>query len=238
MTQPSALDLARASALAYEDVATVRAAYPLADVTLLDRDDSQAYVIQSRQDTLVAFRGTQVTENFSVTDIIRNAKIRPVTWRPGLIPGGRVHRGYKEGSEAIADDLADAMKQSKGPHYYTGHSLGGAEATLARTRAPYPQLTVTFGAPKVGDEEFVASYRHIPLVRYVHGHDIAPKHARPWLGYRHGGILVELNRSGGLVTRPWRWYDELIIPILAGVAVGAFDHRIGEYIAKLEGAEI
>ena len=108
-------------------------------------------------------------------------------------------------------------------------------ATLARTLAWHPDLTVTFGSPKVGNREFVRAYTHIPLHRYSHGWDIAPKHPRPWLGYRHGGNFFKIGRDGTLKRRPWRWYDELIIP---GLVVGTFDHRIGEYVAKLDGAEV
>ena len=43
---PTPLVLARYSALAYEDLNTVQAALPGATVTLLDRDDTQAYVVE------------------------------------------------------------------------------------------------------------------------------------------------------------------------------------------------
>lgn len=233
---PSSLTLAQYSALAYEPLDTVQAALPKATITLLDHDDSQAYVIDTATETVVAFRGTQVTSGFSMTDIIRNAKVTPVRWRLGLWSGGLVHRGYKESVDAIADDLAKAVTQTKQPLIYTGHSLGGAMATLARTLAPRPDMTVTFGAPKVGNQEFVETHSHIHLERFVHGRDIAPKHARPWLGYRHGGSFIKIGRDGQITERPWRWYDELILPL--DLAVGTFDHRIGEYVAKLSGAEV
>lgn len=230
------LMLAQYSALAYESLETVQAALPKATITLLDRDDSQAYVIETDTETVVAFRGTQVTSGFSMTDIIRNAKVAQVRWRLGLRSGGRVHRGYKEAVDAIADDLAKAVIQAKQPLIYTGHSLGGAMATLARTLAPRPDMTVTFGAPKVGNREFVKTHSHIHLERFVHGRDIAPKHVRPWLGYRHGGNFTKIGRGGKITKRPWRWYDELILPF--DLTIGTFDHRIGEYVAKLRGAEM
>ena len=233
------LELARLSALAYEDLPTVIAARPMANVTLLDRNDSQAYVLRFPEYTVVAFRGTQVTDNFSMTDVIRNTKVTPVRWHPGLrLEGGHVHEGYKEGVDAIKSDLIKAVTRSKPPLIYTGHSLGGSMATLARTLSPKPYMTMTFGAPKVGDREFVNAYQDISLVRYSHASDIAPKYAPPWLGYRHGGSFVHLTRSGRRRVRPWLWTDELIIPVLSGLAIGTLDHRIGEYIAKLKGAEL
>jgi len=236
MTSVSALTLARYSQLAYESLEVVQAALPDAKVTLLDHDDSQAYVIETATETIVAFRGTQVTSGFSMTDVLRNAKVSLLPAALGT--GGKVHRGYREGLNAIADDLVQAMVDAKRPHYYTGHSAGGSIATVARTRAPYPDYTFTFGAPKVGDRQFVlANVRH-HLVRYVHAQDIAPKHARPWQGYRHGGVFRKIASDGTVTERSWRWRDELIIPFFRGIAVGAFDHRIGEYVAKLRGAEV
>ena len=227
------LQLAIYSQLAYEPLEAVQAALPEATVTLLDRDDSQAYVIKTATETIVAFRGTQ---GVSMTDLLRNAKVRMVPL--GIGQGGKVHRGYLEAADAIADELVVAMTDAARPRYYTGHSAGGSIATIARTRAPYPDFTFTFGAPKVGDRQFVQAHARHPLVRYVHARDIAPKHARPWLGYRHGGIFRHIARNGKVTERKWRWHDEVIIPFTRGLVIGALDHRIGEYVAKLDGAEV
>ena len=232
---PKALTLARYSALAYEDLETVQAALPWARVTLLARQGTEAYVIEEDAHTVVAFRGTQVTSGFSMTDIIRNAKLRLSPASHGS--RGKVHRGYKEGIDAIADDLANAMLDVAGkPRIFTGHSLGGAVATIARTRPPYADMTVTFGAPKVGNKLFVKYNERHPLIRYVHGRDIAPKHAPFWLGYRHGGKFRHISRGGKITEPAWGWHDDLILPF--GLTAGTFDHRIGEYIAKLNGAEV
>jgi len=226
--------LARYSQLAYEPPEIVKAALPEARVTFLDRDDSQAYVIETTHETVVAFRGTQVTRNFSMVDVLRNAKIAFVPL--GLSQNGKVHRGYKEAVDVTADELVQALTHVVRPIKYTGHSLGGSMATYARTLVPHPDMTVTFGAPKVGDREFVKAHSHIHLVRFVHGRDIAPKHARPWLGYRHGGNLIKIARGGQITERPWRWYDELILPF--DLTIGTFDHRVEEYVTKLRGAEV
>ncbi len=228
---PSPLTLARYSALAYKDLATVQAALPDARVTLLDRNDSQAYVLEFEDHTVVPFRGTQF---ISMTDVIRNAKVRMVPL--GIAQGGKVHRGYLEAVDAIADDLAQVMIDAKRPHYYIGHSAGGSAATIARTRQPYPDFTFTFGAPKVGDRTFVKAQARHHLIRYVHARDIAPKHARPWQGYRHGGVFMKIARDGKVTERKWRWYNDIILP--SSLTIGTLDHRIGEYVAKLHGAEV
>ena len=53
-TIKEALTLARYSQLAYESIEIVKAALPEAQITLLDRDDSQAYVIEDETGTVVA----------------------------------------------------------------------------------------------------------------------------------------------------------------------------------------
>ncbi len=232
---PSALELARYCQWAYEPLDVVQAAFPAARVTLLDRDDSQAYVIEmGYEGTVVAFRGTQVTSGFSMTDVIRNAKVRLVPL--GLGQGGEVHRGYKEAVDVIAGDLVQAVLDAPRPLVYTGHSMGGSMATYARTLAPHPDRTVTFGAPKVGDRQFVTAHDRHHLVRYVHACDIAPKHATIFQGYRHGGEFRKIARDGTVTARRWRWYDEVILP--SSLIIGALDHRIGEYVDKLRGAEV
>ena len=227
------LTLAIYSQLAYEPLVTVQAALPEAKVTLLDRDDSQAYVIETDIETVVAFRGTQVTSDFSMTDVLRNARIALV---PLGLSQGKVHAGYKEAVDVIANDLVEALVHAVRPFKYTGHSLGGSVATHARTRVPHPDMTVTFGAPKVGDRQFIQAHANIPLIRYSHARDIAPKYPHPWLGYRHGGEFRKISRDGKVTERRWRWYDELILP--GGLTIGTLDHRIGEYVTKLRGAEI
>lgn len=236
MIHSPALELVRYSALAYKDLATVKAACPGSTVALLEGGNTQAYVIETLENTVVSFRGTQVTENFSMGDVIQNTKIRPVDWQPGIKSNaGRVHRGYKEGVEAIWDDLAQVMRDTRPPHTYTGHSMGGVESTYARCLEPHPDFTITFGAPKIGDHDFVITTARHHLIRYVHARDIAPKHPIVLLGYRHGGKLRKISRDGKIVERSWRLRDEIIWPF--GITIGTLDHRIDEYQDKLRGVE-
>ena len=58
MDRKLAATLARYSELAYEPAHAVRAALPDANVIALDRDDTQAYVIETVTHVAVAFRGT------------------------------------------------------------------------------------------------------------------------------------------------------------------------------------
>jgi triacylglycerol lipase len=217
--------LARYSALAYERPAVVAAALPGAKITFIDRDDSQAYIIECDAHAAVAFRGTQVFSGFSGADIASNLWVRREPWDPG-----NVHRGYREAILDIAHEVKGVLHAPKRLLYFTGHSLGGALATLASTLPPGPTATYTFGAPRVGNAAFAAALRNV--FRIVHADDIAPKYPLP-LGYRHGGEAWHLAENGALVRSTSVW-DQVIVPFTGkGIAKGVLDHRVGEYVRKL-----
>ncbi len=229
MDRNLAARLARYSELAYARPEAVRAALPEAEVTFLDRDHTQAYIIETAPgvagETVVAFRGTQVFADPSLADMLSNLWFRRRPWDPG-----RVHRGYCEALLDIAQELKGPLYSGRRPLYFTGHSMGGALATLASTLAPGPSATYSFGAPRVGDGAFAA--RLTKLVRVVHGTDIAPRYPFP-LGYRHGGQAWHLSGEGTLrAGLPQGW--QLRLPLTpATFARAVLDHRIGEYARKL-----
>lgn len=227
MDKALALGLCSASARAYSD--------ELAPNEMrLDYDDTQAQITEHTDRLIVAFRGTQFTENMSWADIETNLKVLKVGW----IAGGYVHRGY---SEAIWDIWARLLPIVRGAHeagkevYYTGHSLGGVLATLASTLKPYPTATYTFGAPRCGNPTFVKTVR-APLYRIVNYNDIAPKYPLPYLhNMRHPGELWKLDGDGNLDRREWSfWGDQLIIPLTRkGLAYGTLMHSINNYLERM-----
>ena len=83
----------------------------------------------------------------------------------------------------------------------TGHSLGGALATLAAARHQADVLW-TFGAPRVGDALFARSLAGTAIGRVVNGNDpvpAVPPPGRPWR-FRHPGRPFLLR--GGTMLRP------------------------------------
>ncbi len=225
MDRELAATLAHYSELAYERPEAVATALPDAKLTFVDRDDSQAYVIETDAHTAVAFRGTQAFSGFSMADIASNLWIRRKPWPPG-----KVHRGYREAILDIAHEVKRALQAPKRPLYFTGHSMGGALATLASTLSPGPTATYTFGAPRVGNRAFATALRN--LFRIVHADDIAPKYPLP-LGYRHGGEAWRLSDDGAL-TKGASLFDQLIIPFTPkGITKGVLDHRVSVYARKL-----
>lgn len=120
-----------------------------------------------RRDTLFAvFRGT---ETGNVDDLLSNLLVDPVEWRPGMI----AHRGYGATFDELRRPLDEWLLEPRSRAIATGHSLGGALATLCSADFPAVEL-VTFGAPRVGSESLFFRQRQ-PVRRYVHCCDLVPR---------------------------------------------------------------
>lgn len=134
---------------------------------------------------------------------------------------GRVHRGFARELDSIEAGLASMARDHAAggkPLYITGHSAGGALATLAARRLHETgvpvRAAVVFSAPRVGDRRFAQSYP-IPLVRIEHRHDLIP----------HLPLPPSLARvvGGGLVDRVLGSFDWLA-PALHAYRLGKTEY--------------
>jgi hypothetical protein len=89
----------------------------------------------------------------------------------------------------------------------TGHSLGGAMATLASVRLASEGYTVravyTFGSPRVGDRAFRRKYR-LPNYRFVNDDDLVPHLPFSWC-YKHVGTLRLMHEGTDLTESRPAW---------------------------------
>ncbi|MFC4599540.1 lipase family protein [Cohnella hongkongensis] len=137
----------------FEPVGEIRAK------SLLGIRERFGFVLQSDTHAIVAFRGTSTTSDW-VSDALAS-QIKPKFVKNA----GRAHRGFTElYSSARSDVLACLERVSSDKTLcVTGHSLGGALATLcaldvsAGTKFRQP-VVYTYGAPRVGDPAFVKAY--------------------------------------------------------------------------------
>ena len=121
-----------------------------------------------------------------------------------------VHRGFldycqaalftdaTEGETAGERLAADLRAHPSEKLYLTGHSLGGAAAILAAARlsdlgvSPDQLIVTTFGAPAVGNEDFVRSYQDRFTLRRVVMRGDPVKDALPSpLGFHHFGERID-----------------------------------------------
>lgn len=118
--------------------------------------DTQGVVAADDDTVVIAFRGTEMQK---WADALTDLSALLV---PGY--GGRVHQGFKQAFEGITDEMEPLLKDHAHKKFYlTGHSLGGALATLAAVKL-HPKHKVeavyTFGQPAVGDQAFADAYPH------------------------------------------------------------------------------
>lgn len=168
-------------------------------VATFDRDGTQAILVKLELGLVLAFRGTEAT---SVKDIKADADAVSVH----ADNGGRVHRGFQTAFQAGYLDIKAALKAYEDqPLILTGHSLGGALATLAARELNHPgglAACYTFGAPRVGDEEWVSDLK-TPLYRVVNAADCVTMLPPGTEVVSLTGWLVRLIPGVGQPVRKW-----------------------------------
>ncbi|KAI5649963.1 hypothetical protein M9H77_35968 [Catharanthus roseus] len=163
----------------------------------------------SRKRLVVAFRGT---EQAKWKDLLTDLMLVPAGLNPERIGGDfkqevQVHGGFLSAYDSVRTRIIRLIKQvvgyiddgpqplSKWHVYVTGHSLGGALATLLALELSSSRLTdlgvisvtmYNFGSPRVGNKKFAEAYNKKvkDSWRVVNHRDIIPTVPR-LMGYCH-----------------------------------------------------
>lgn len=135
------------------------------------------FVLTSEQASVLAFRGSGSAVDWVADFIAQQTPYRPVK------NAGLTHKGFTDIYMSSRNQIFDILKQlpPERPLYVTGHSLGGALSTLAaldlasNTDFTAP-IVYTFGAPRVGDPQFVRKYNATVAThwRFQNEFDIVP----------------------------------------------------------------
>lgn len=202
----------------------------------VERDGAQAYVLDSVADRVVAFRGTEPDDlNDLKADIDALSAIAETV--------GRVHRGFKREADDIWPFIRAALDEISGTLWLTGHSLGGAIATITAARAQAgmarnkPRGLYTYGSPRVGDHPYCKGFA-VETVRWVNNNDIVTRLPPAWFGYRHVGVEHYLDSTGRhrQLSKREKARDRLR-GFLGGFRQGQLDpihdHGIDTYIAGI-----
>ena len=159
--------------------------------------------------TILAVEGTNET-----TDWITNLKF--------LIKRDDCHRGFKNNcNRTLAKLVVDYEGlDPKRKLIITGHSLGGATATLIADllweSGNKNIALVTAGAPRPGGRKLKKRLEGLEILRFVHGNDIVPNTPPLFAGYVHPHHKIQLEDISE--TR----FD------------GVTDHNIGDYVKAAE----
>lgn len=201
--------LACASAAAYspkkEAEALVIATWKFHEFHFFDQNGTQGFCARDDKVVLIAFRGTEVHQ---LEDILADVHVDPVSFpffevtRKNRVLPCEVHTGFSKALAAVEKDLAGTFFKwiEPGPDgqeprvFLTGHSLGGALATLLFARLAYSAqhttpVLYTFGCPKVGNEAFTSELdRRQPerMFRLINETDAVPL-LPPLEDYHHAG---------------------------------------------------
>ena len=195
--------------------------------------DTQACVWRcvARRTLVVAFRGTETTK---LRDIITDARLAQRSFTPERVSVAgdagepAVHDGFLEAWDSVRGRVFAAVDDARGcgprakalgwssaqagpPQQWrvwvTGHSLGGALATLCALelaasvhsgrRPGLDVRMVNFGSPRVGNAAFVQLYNSLVphSLRLVNGTDAVPT-VPALLGYRHVHHGIRLTPHG------------------------------------------
>ncbi|EQC36296.1 hypothetical protein SDRG_06401 [Saprolegnia diclina VS20] len=203
--------------------------------------DTHCLVLQGDAKIVFAFRGTASKTNVK-TDLEIALDPHPWPVDDGAKPG-YVHRGFVHAYNSIRDRVHATLRslcseyrlQGLAPEhhvqvYTTGHSLGGALATIAaldlRTHFHARVIMYNYGSPRVGCHHFAQSFnRAVPLgFRVVNEGDIIcglPQSLQPecWSRrkkfYKHVGTEVVLDgrMNGDFLIRPTFAEKNLIVDV-------------------------
>jgi triacylglycerol lipase len=166
----------------------------------------------------IAYDKDKAVLSFAGTDDAKDLKNNAETWSEPVDDQScgkqlRFHSGFHKAAMevinhnngALISHLAELQSQGK-KIYITGHSLGGALATITAYYAKTATKPVdiagvyTFGQPFTGDDDFQNCYDEKlkgRTFRFVSDKDIIPK-TRLDSSYRHVGLFLFFNEKGVL----------------------------------------
>ena len=150
--------LAKLSNLVYQPLDKIEGIlknqYGLTQFKSFNVGETQAFLAANKEIVVLVFRGTT-----SFVDWLTNVRF---VLTPSAV--GKVHLGFNQALELVWEEIYDTLctwKDRDQTLWVTGHSLGGALATLAVDRLTEKLMDVsglyTFGQPRVGDK----MYRHV-----------------------------------------------------------------------------
>lgn len=200
---------------------------------LVDVDGAQAHIAVNNERIVIAFRGTEPTK---WNDIKADLK---------AFHESGFHKGFLGEYKKLEKRIKNRIKNFKleNPNreiYITGHSLGGAMATVASCLLEEDIKAVyTYGAPRACTWKTAKSYK-VNHIRVVNNNDVVPKVPFVLIGFKHVGTLCYMNFYGNIrkmsrwqrIKDGWRGRWRALqkrVPF-----DGFYDHSMKEYIRFLK----
>jgi triacylglycerol lipase len=229
-------ELSMFSYLADDQLARLAAKASYELVASYSSEHGHAYLLTSQDDTVVVLRGSGERDWEELVSEERNLSIFAETI-------GKVHRCFKADVDELWPKIESELEDNRKPVWFCGHSLGGAFANICAQRCllsyvrSEPKELHTFGSPRIGNKKYV---RHVNVehYRWVNNNDYITRVPPIWLGYRHSGTEMYLDREGKLKTiGGWRRFGDRLQGALQGYLRRrldyADDHAITQYVDRI-----
>ncbi|MEW6609724.1 MAG: lipase family protein [bacterium] len=210
------------------------------DIYPMSVKDTQALGIANDKELIIAFRGT---EPDCINDWLTDINIKRTDG---------IHRGFRKAYQDIRENIRIIVKDNIFKNIYiTGHSLGGALATICTLNSLDLKMNLkgiyTFGAPRCFSKRksriYDALYGDISY-RIVNNCDIVTRIPTRMSDYHHVAQLVYIDNDGKLHYGDsaygfWKTFWDRVEGRLESLAHlrladGIDDHAIAKYIKFLK----
>lgn len=207
----------------------------------VDEKSSQAALIEHNDYLCMTFRGTN-----EVADWLDNLNVFSTK-----VLFGEFHRGFWEALEDVWEPIYEKYRElranDKRPLFITGHSLGGAMATVATAKFVHDDQpftsTYTFGQPRAMSRDTSLIFNSECKSRYFRFHnnnDIVTRVPARIMNYSHVGSYLYISLKGKIHPEPGFWFRFLdhVDGALEDLGVkgldGVKDHSIDHYIDAIK----
>ena len=211
-------------------------------VTGANKNSAQAMLVEHEDFLCMAFRGTN-----ELADWLDNLN----SFSEAAL-FGRFHRGFWNSVEDVWDTINGTYEElhnvKKRPLFITGHSLGGAMATVAASRFIHqdkPFISVyTFGQPRSMDRDTTRIFNAEAgerCHRFQNNEDIVTRLPARLMGYSHVGKCLYIDVDKTIHQDPGFWFKfldtfegALDSARQIGTIMGIADHKVEEYMSAVE----
>ena len=187
------------------------------DVKGVSKNSAQAALVEHENYLCMTFRGTDSTMKNAekLKDWLDNFKAfsKKTSY-------GEFHTGFCDSFEDVWGQLQDDYKslhqKEPRPLFFTGHSLGGAMASIAAAKRvgkdePFTSA-YTFGQPRAMTRETAQMLNWEcgkRVFRFQNNNDIVSRLPARLMGYSHVGTFVYIKKDGELDHEPGLWLQFL-----------------------------
>lgn len=209
-------------------------------VTGESKNSAQAILVEHDDFFCLAFRGTDSKE-----DWLDNLNVFPEK-----VLFGQFHRGFWNSVEDVWAPLfqryMELRLERKRPLFLTGHSLGGAMATVAAAKLihwDWPFTSVyTFGQPRsmtTATARIFNTEAKGKVFRFQNNNDLVTRAPARLMGYSHVGTYIHITDDGTLCLEPGLWLrfldavDGAVDDLRERGLDGIKDHSMASYLTAV-----